>query len=89
MLQGVPPNEGTLEVGGPLPSCLLPLAATDPPTVLGTGPRAKGVLQGKLGALSQTLGWGMYRPAEGRSKDATVDQGRLLLPQQHPQPTWQ
>lgn len=42
MLQGLPPNEGTLEVGGPLPLCLLPLAATDPPTVLGTGPRAKG-----------------------------------------------
>lgn len=54
MLQGLPPNEGTLEVGGPLPFCLLPLAATDPTRVLGTGPRAKGLLQGKLGALSDS-----------------------------------
>lgn len=76
-------------MGGPLPFSLLPLAATHPCKVLGTGPRGKRVLQGNLGALPQTLGCGMYRPAEGRNKDATVDQGRLLLLQQRPQPTWQ
>lgn len=58
MLWGLLPNEGTLEVGGPLPFCLLPLAATDPLQFWAQGHGPRGCCKGSLEPCPRLWGGG-------------------------------
>lgn len=80
MLWGLLPSEGTLEGGWPSP--ILPSAPGChlPPKVLGTGLGASGRGRAPQGPVPRLSGCGIYRPTEGRNKDAIVDQGRIQSP---------